>query len=302
LCAVALGIAAVTVSDSRDDSAPRRVDIPGALLVASGVAVLSITVDRGGAWGWGSPPTIGGFILAALLLTAFPILESRVRAPLVDLALFRNVPYVLVTAMAAVSNIGYAATVFLATLYLQLVRGLSPLTAGFVFLAPSLLVALTGPIGARLGKHVRPSVVMAGAGVVSGCGLVGLSLAGSWPTYVVAFAVAGFGLGMGWTFANVATQDAVSPDRAGEASGVLLTIVVTAGGVGVAAVASAIADLQASGSTLHSSIDAALRSLATGVVVAATAMMTIRHQLVRRGLAAPLSMKRDSLQPEADER
>jgi EmrB/QacA subfamily drug resistance transporter len=301
LCAIALAIAALTVTDSRDDSAPRRLDIPGALLVAGAVAALSITVDQGGAWGWGSPQTIGGFILAAALLTAFLIRASRVRAPLVDLALFRNVPYVLVTAMGAVSNIGYASAILLATLYLQLVRGLSSLTAGFVFLAPSLLVALTGPIGARLGKHFRPALVMAGAGVVSGCGLLALTLAQGWPAYILAFAVAAFGLGMGWTFANVATQDAVSPERAGEASGVLLTIVVTAGGVGVAATASAITELQASGNTLHSAIDGVLRALALAVVLAAGVTMTVRHQLVRRGLVAPLSMKTDTLPAEAEE-
>ena len=52
--------------------------------------------------------------------------------------------------MGAVSNIGYAVIVFAETLYLQSVRGLSPLTAGVVFVGPSLLVALSGPVGARL--------------------------------------------------------------------------------------------------------------------------------------------------------
>src|SRR5947208_2742384 len=96
---------------------------------------------------------------------------------------------------------------------------------------------------------------------------------------------------MGWTFANVATQDAVRPERAGEASGVLLTILVTAAGVGVAAAASVIADLHTSGTALHTAINDVLRALAVAVVAAAGLTMAIRHQLVRRGLAAPLSMK-----------
>jgi MFS family permease len=261
------------------------------MLIGGAVALLSITVDRGGVWGWGSALTIGGFVIAAALLTAFLVLESRVRFPLVDLSLFRNVPYVLVTAMGAVSNVGYAMTVFAATLYLQLVRGLSPLTAGFVFIVPALLVSLSGPIGARLGKHFRPSAVMAGAGVLAGCGLLALTFAYAWPVYILSFAAAGFGFGMGWTFANVATQDAVHPDRAGEASGVVLTIIVTAGGVGVAVGASVIAELHGSGTTLHGAIEDVLRALAAGVVLAAGVTMAVRHQLVRRGLALPLSMK-----------
>lgn len=178
-----------------------------------------------------------------------------------------------------------------ATLYLQLVRGLSPLTAGVVFLAPSLMVALSGPLGARLGKHFRPAAVMAAAGVVSGSGLLALTFAHGWVAYVLAFAVAGLGFGLGWTFANVGTQDVVRPERAGEASGVLLTVLVTAGGIGIAAAAGAIALLESSGTTPNHAINATLRAIAIAILAGAAVVMAVRHQLVRRGLMAPLSMK-----------
>jgi MFS family permease len=293
LCIVSFATAGRTVRDSRDEAAPRRLDIPGAILVGCAVAVLSITVYRADGWGWGSAPTIGGLILGAALLAGFLVLESRVQFPLVNLSLFRNVPYVLVTWMGAVSNVGYTVTVFATTLYLQFVRGLSALTAGLVFVAPSLLVALSGPVGARLGKHFRPSAVMAGAGALAGCGLLALTFAQSWPVYILVFAATGFGFGIGFTFANVATQDAVRPERAGEASGVLLTIIVTAAGIGVAAAASAIAGLHSAGSPLHTAIGDVLRTLAATMVAAAGITLAVRHQLVRRGLAPPLSMKAD---------
>ncbi len=240
--------------------------VVGAMLVASSVALFSIAVDRGGSWGWLSVQTVGSFIVAAGLLASFVMVERRVRVPLVDMHLFRNPPYVLVTGMGAVSNVGYSVTIFAATLYLQLVRGLSPLTSGVVFLAPSLLVAVSGPLGARLGKHFRAAAVMAGAGVISGCGLLALTFAHGWVAYILAFGVTGLGFGLGWTFANVATQDVVRAERAGEASGVLLTVLVTAGGVGVAAAAGVIALLENSQT------------------------MAVRRHLVRRGLMAPLSM------------
>jgi hypothetical protein len=108
-------------------------------------------------------------------------------------------------------------------------------------------------------------------------------------------------LGIGWTFSNIGTQEAVRPERAGEASGVTLTIIVTAGGVGVAAAASAIAGLDASGTSLHTAIDSVLRTLAVILVAAAALTMAVRHRLVRRGLAAPLSMKVDWTPPEHDQ-
>ncbi|MGN6171065.1 MAG: MFS transporter [Solirubrobacteraceae bacterium] len=302
LCAVSLIVAALTVGSSRDEATPRRLDIQGALLIGCAVAVLSFTVNRASVWGWGSTPAIAGFIAAGVLLAAFLVVEARVRFPLVNLTLFRNVPYVLVTWMGAVSNVGYTVTVFAVTLYLQLVRGLSPMTAGFVFVVPSLMVALSGPLGARLGKHVRPSAVMAGAGALAGCGLLALTFAHSWPAYILVFGVTGFGLGVGWTFSQIGTQEAVRPERAGEASGVLLTIIVTVAGVGVAAAASAITGLHASGTSLHTAIDAVLRTVAAIMVAAAAVTMAVRHQLVRRGLAAPLSMKVNWTPPESDHR
>jgi Na+/melibiose symporter-like transporter len=291
LCAGALAIAIASISDSREPGAPRRLDVPGALAVAIGVALLSIAVDRGGKWGWSSPQTLAAFGGAALSLLVFLVLEHRVRVPLIDLGLFRNLPFVLVTGIGAVSNIGYTGTILGATLYLQLVRGLSPFSAGLVFLAFAALVAASGPVGARLGKHFRPTAVMAGAAVVSSSGLLALTFAHAWPLYVLAFAVTGLGFGLGWTFANIATQDVVRPERAGEASGVTLTILVTCGGIGVAATAAAITLQESSGTSPNHAIDLTLRVMALAVLVAAGLVLAIRHGLVRRGLMAPLSMK-----------
>jgi Na+/melibiose symporter-like transporter len=291
LCLLAFCAAYIAVADSRESAAPRHIDWPGAGLVITGVALLSITVDRGDSWGWGSAKTIGAFVLAGALLVSFVLLEARVRMPLVDLKLFRNLPYVLVTGMGAVANIVYVVTVFVVTLYLQEVRGLSPLTAGAVFLAPSLMVAMSGPLGSRLGKLFRPAAVMAAAGVVAGVGLLAMTFTHGWPAYVLCFAFAGIGLGLGWTFASIATEDLVSPERAGEASGVLLTILVTAGGIGLATTATVLELVERSGTSANDAITGTLRVLAAGIIVAAVVMMTLRRRLVRRGLMPPLSMR-----------
>jgi MFS family permease len=291
LCGVSLWLAARTVEESRDESAPRRLDLPGAAIVTIGVAVLSLAVNRGDNWGWGSVQTIVAFALAGGLLVAFVALEARVPAPLVDLKLFRNPAYVLIAAMGAVSNIGYVVSIFGVTLYLQQVRGLDPLVGGVVFLAPSVMVALSGPLGARLGRRFRPVAVMAGAGVVSGMGVLALTFAHAWIAYVPAFALAGLGLGLGYTFANVATQGVVRPERAGEASGVVLTILVTAGGIGLAGAANAITLLEHSGTSTRGAIQGTLRVSAIAVLAAAVVVMAVRQLLVRRGVMAPLSMK-----------
>ena len=292
--AAAFLVTFLVVPNSRERDAPRRLDVIGAATVVAGVALLSVTIDRGQSWGWGSATTIAALVASGLLLAMFLFVETRVRFPLLNLKLFRNLPYDLVTAMGAVANVVYVTTAFAVTLYLQQVRGLTPFVAGVVFLAPSLLASLSGPISGRIGRFARPTAVMAAAGVVSGVGVLAMTFAHGWPAFVVCFAFAGLGFGLGWTFASVGTQDLVSAERAGEASGVLLTILVTAGGIGIAVAATVIEALVHSGTSSADAIQGTMRVLGIGIILAAAAVMAIRHQLVRRGLIAPLAMKASS--------
>ncbi|MEW2158952.1 MFS transporter [Streptomyces sp. NPDC007189] len=243
LSGLSLALALRHVPDSRDETAPRRIDLPGCLAVVTGLAALTLAVERGGGWGWYRPRTLGVLAVAVLAGVLFVRRERTSPHPLVDLRLFRNPRFDLVTAQGAVCNMAYAVTVLLATLQLQQVRGLSALSAGVVFLAPALTVACSGPLGAWLSARLRPTTVMILAGVAAGTGMIGLSLVWAWWWYLPVFTWCALGLGLGYTFASVATQQVVSPARAGEASGVVLTVLVTLGGVALAAAAAAISAL-----------------------------------------------------------
>jgi hypothetical protein len=72
---------------------------------------------------------------------------------------------------------------------------------------------------------------------------------------------------------------------------VLLTILVTAGGIAIAVAATVIEALIRSGTSNADAIHGTMRALGIGIIVAALAVMAIRHRLVHRGLMAPLSMK-----------
>lgn len=290
LSLISLLIALVYVPDSRDTSAPRKLDLLGCALIVCSLATLTMAVERGDAWGWDSARTLGFFSVAVVTGGLFLVRERLASHPLIDLRLFRNVPYVLVTGMGSLSNMGYGVTVFLATLYLQGVRGLSPLLAGTVFLAPALLVALSGPLGARLAQHMRPTAVMALAGAVAGTGMYALTLVTAWWLYVPVFAWCGLGLGLGWTFSSVATQQVVPPARAGEASGVLLTFLVTLGAIALAGTAAGISAMTPQRPP-EEAYDAILRLGGVVILATAVAVMAVRHRLVVLGRIPPLSMR-----------
>jgi MFS family permease len=163
-------------------------------------------------------------------------------------------------------------TTFAITIYLQEVRGLSPILAGVVFLAPSLTLAVMGPLSGRLGPRFRPIGLMATAIGAGSIGLLILSGAHEWALFIPAFALFGAGLGFGWSFVSVATQIVVRPERAGEASGVTLTIVVAVAGLCVATAATILEVLQAGGATAGEANEQLLRWLAIGALAVSAAL------------------------------
>jgi EmrB/QacA subfamily drug resistance transporter len=261
-----------TVADSRDASA-ERVDWPGLATVVVGVGCVTLAIDRGSSWGWTSAATLGLFVFGLVVLAAFVAIERRSRCPLVDLDLFSNRPYVTVTLSGGVGNIGTCLMLFLASIYLQQVRDLTPLQAGTVFLAPALANAAAGVIAGRLGaRGTSPQLVMGGALLAGAAGLAILAFATAWPGYVAAFALAGFGLGITWSYTSVGTQQVVPEAEAGGASGVTLAIVVGLGGLAVAVGATLLEVLVDAGSSTTAGIHWQFAGLAALAVIAAAAL------------------------------
>ncbi|WP_326594026.1 MFS transporter [Streptomyces sp. NBC_01294] len=145
LSLVPLLAALVYVPDSRDTSAPRELDLAGCFLIVCSLAALTLAVERGDAWGWTSARI--AFFAVAVGRRAVPGAGADGPAPAGRPAAVPQRPVRPGDRDGLASNMGYGVTVFLATLYLQGVRGLSPLLAGTVFLAPALLVAVSGPLG-----------------------------------------------------------------------------------------------------------------------------------------------------------
>jgi len=164
----------------------------------------------------------------------FIVVEQRVRDPLIELSLFRNQAFVLITVGGTIANIVYTVTVLCTTIYLQEGRGLSPIAAGLVFLAPSVAVALSGPLAGRLAGWRPVPVLIPATMILGGISLLVTSAVEAWGAYVLLLGLTGLALGLGWTLPSIGSQTVVDPARAGEAAGVNLTVMVTIAGVAVA--------------------------------------------------------------------
>ena len=283
-CIAAIYLMLRHVRETRDENADRHIDLSGMVTVTGGLVCISLAFDRGEAWGWLSAATIGTLAAGIVLLGAFVAIESRVRSPLMDLALFRNQAFDAVVVAGSLSNVVFCLVAVFSALYLQQARGLSPFASGLVFLALSAGTGSASYFSGRLAERFPADRLMAIGMLISAAGIVALTNVVSLWFYTPLFLVTGIGLGLGWALANVATQAVVSPSEAGAASGVTLTCLVMLGAVSVA-IAAAMVELL-SGSVAGAASDgAALNTVlrAGGVLAFAGALGLLAFG--RRGAA-----------------
>jgi EmrB/QacA subfamily drug resistance transporter len=204
----------------------RKVDVPGQVLVVTLLFSLTFAIIEAPSRGWSSPLIVGSFAIAALSLVGLLIWERRVFQPLIDLRFFRSAPF---SSAAAIAVAGFAALggfLFLNTLYLQEVRGLSALQAGLDTLPMAAMTMLLSPVSGRIvgRRGGRIPLVIAGVTLTFSClMLVGLSATTPFTWLFTAYVI--FGIGFGMVNAPI-TNTAVSGmprDQAGVASGIAST-------------------------------------------------------------------------------
>ncbi len=271
----ALVLGAATVRESRDESAPRHVDVLGLLAVSAGVVAVILAVDRAPDRGWMAPATLGVAALGLGLLAVFVLIESRVRAPLIELALLRNRAFAWLGGVGAISNGTWCVVIFCVTLYLQQVRGLSVSAAGVFFLPLSVGAAAAGPLSGRLAHRTSARNLMAGAMFLTAGAVTAMTFSHAWIVWMPAFAVTGIGLGLAYATTNAGTLAAVPPSKAGAASGIVLTGLLIVAAIAVTLTASLVEEFQrGSGPVAETlALDTVLRIGAAASAVAALCLL-----------------------------
>jgi EmrB/QacA subfamily drug resistance transporter len=238
---LAIALAARFVPDSRGEGAEGRPDVLGAVSVTGGLALLIYAIVETQSNGWGSATTIGLLAVALALLGAFVVIESRVRAPLVRLSIFRV--RALATGDAAMFFLaaGMYANFYFGTLYLQDILNFKPIATGFAFLPVAVLIG----VGAGISQRIVPrfgirAVTITGVTI----GVVGLALmarvtvestyAG---TLLPSFVLLAFGLGLAFVPVTLIAVSSVGPEDAGLSSGLFNTAQQIGGAVGLAILA-----------------------------------------------------------------
>jgi EmrB/QacA subfamily drug resistance transporter len=224
-------LAALFVPESRAAHA-RRPDPVGQLLVAAGLVSLTYGIIEGPRRGWGSPEIVLLFALAVAATVGLLLWEPRRQEPLLELRFFRSIPFSGATVTAVAAFAAFGGFLFLNTLYLQDVRGFSPLQAGLCTLPMAVASFVLAPVAGRIvgSRGVRIPLYVAGTCLTLSTALLsGITPTTPLPLLLLAYLVFGIGFGM---VNNPITTTAVSGMPRAQA-GVAAAVASTSRQVGV---------------------------------------------------------------------
>jgi EmrB/QacA subfamily drug resistance transporter len=225
------------VPESRAPRA-RRFDPVGQFMVILVLGSVVYAIIASNSLGWTSPVILVLLVVAVLAVIGILTYEPRRTDPLLELRLFRSVPFSSAILMALFALCGFSAFLFVTTLYLQDVRGMSALVAGLSLLPVGVLIAVLSPytgkfVGAR---GPRLPLVISGTALAVG-GAVSIFLSSATPLLAVLAIYLLFGVfqgtinppitntavsGMPRSMAGVATSLASSGRQTGTTLGVAI--------------------------------------------------------------------------------
>ena len=244
-----------------------RMDPAGQVLGVVGLLALAGALNQAGSAGWGSRTVVGAFVLGALALLAFLIVERRLeaghrvdvtrRAPLLAPSLFGHLGFAATAAIGVLLNLGYYGMLYLSTLYLQQARGYDVLGAGLALLPSVCMALVAAPLSGRVTARVGPFLPMTLALFLGAAGFLGWLFAGPHtPYWYVVFALVATGIATPTTVpaATAAIMETAPAEAAGVASAVFNIARQIGNAVGVA---------------LFGTIAAVAGNLVTGVHIAA---------------------------------
>jgi EmrB/QacA subfamily drug resistance transporter len=277
-----LGAVRLVPRDTAPSRAARKFDALGAVLLTSAMLLLVYTLVESPDVGWVSARTLGSFVAVAAILGAFVWRERHAAVPLVRLGILRSGSLVRPNLAAMALFGGWVGFQFVATLYMQQVRGWSPLETGLAIFPGGLLVALLSPRIAPLIMRfgvlrlalVGMISVAAGYALFLPIGLDSSYATAMLPTFLLA--------GLGFAPLNIAATTGVAPAEQGLAGGLLNTSFQFGGALVLAVVTAVNNANRGFGASSQSLLDGFHAAIYVSVIVSILGVTAIATGLRRR--------------------
>ncbi|MDQ1007891.1 EmrB/QacA subfamily drug resistance transporter [Streptomyces sp. V4I23] len=228
-------LAPVFINESERHSG--RFDVSGALTSTVGMASLVYGFIRASEDGWRDGLTLGAFGVAAVLLTAFVLIERRAREPITPLRMFadrnRSGTYLIMMSLSA----AMFGMFFFIVLFVQNVLGYSPITSGLAFLPVTVMIVTAAGISSKLLPVLGPKPFLVVGAVLTGGGMAWLTAISPEASYLGGILgpmlLFGFGMGLVFVTATLTAVSGVAQHESGAASSLLNATQMVGGSLGL---------------------------------------------------------------------
>jgi EmrB/QacA subfamily drug resistance transporter len=288
--------------DAGGARATRSFDVGGALALTGAMLLLVFTVVEAPSVGWASARTLGSFAAVLGILAAFVAIERRTTVPLVRLGILRSVSLVQANLGAMMLIGSWFGFQFVATLYMQELRGWSPLETGLAIFPGGLLVALLAPriapLVARFGIRRLITAGLASA-AIGYAFFLPIGLDSGYATAILPTVVfGGLGFALAYGPLNIAATNGIPAEEQGLASGLVNTSF-QFGGALVLAIATAVNNAANGAGDSPQALLNGFQAAVTVSVIAAGLGVAVTAFRPRTKLA-PAAQASSSVEPEPE--
>jgi EmrB/QacA subfamily drug resistance transporter len=155
-------VAGVFLIPTSKDPSNNALDFVGAILSIIGLVTLVYAIIEGPQKGWSSPEVVGGFVISAVVLTAFAFWEAHVEHPMLNVAFFKNPRFSAASSGITLIFFAMFGSMFLMTQYFQFVMGYSAIETGVRLLPMAGTMLVVAPLSARLAERFGTKVIVGG--------------------------------------------------------------------------------------------------------------------------------------------
>jgi drug resistance transporter, EmrB/QacA subfamily len=211
------------INESYDKTISKSIDWLGMMLLTAALFLLTFSLLKGKDYGWGSTLIISMLIGSAVSAVFFLLVESRVKAPLVELELFREFTFTASSVCYLITGFGIVAPLLIFNFFLQNALGYEALNAAYIVMAVSLTVIVSMPLGSVIaGKLGARPVNFCGVLFMSGGALLLSRITFDTSKFVMVINMIVFGFGLGFSCQSLVSSIKHLPaEKSGIGSGIV---------------------------------------------------------------------------------
>ncbi|EST11348.1 MFS transporter [Sporolactobacillus laevolacticus] len=209
--------------ESYDTTVSKSVDFAGMLLLTAALFLMTFGLLKGNDYGWHSPTIVLMFLGTAVSLALFLFVEAKVKAPMIEFHLFRELTFTASSAVYMISGFGIVTTSLIFNFFLQNVLNYQPLQAAYIVMTVSLTIIIAMPLGNLISSKFgfRPvnvlGIIIMGVATLL---LARLDVDTSKPIMIIEMII--FGLGFGFScLAMVSAIKYLPEEKSGIGSGIV---------------------------------------------------------------------------------